>query len=186
MQRILDSALAEYAQAGFNGTSLERIAAGAGLSKAGVLHHFASKSAIPFALLAARDDAGARLTEAESTSLDVLRSLVTVAERDLTQPLETRVFAVLSGEAVGLESPLRSWFRERYALLADQIVEALENARAQGLIRDDVDTEAVTAEALAVMDGLQLQYLLNDDAQAYLTRFRAYIERLEASISTPS
>ena len=43
--RILDSATREFARSGFNGTSLERIAAGAGLSKAGVLHHFAGKAA---------------------------------------------------------------------------------------------------------------------------------------------
>ena len=181
-QRILDSAAQEFARAGFTGTSLERIAAGAGLSKAGVLHHFPSKAAIPFALLGSRDDAGLRLTEAESTSLDVLRSLVTVAERDLSNPLDTRVFAVLSGEAIGLDSPLRDWFRTRYHDLATQVAQALAHAVDEGLVRPDVDVDAIANEALATMDGLQFRYLLDDDAEAYLLRFRAYIDRLEASI----
>ena len=176
--RILDSATREFARSGFNGTSLERIAAGAGLSKAGVLHHFAGKAAIPFALLGGRDDAGVRLTEADSTSLDVLESLVTVARRDLQQPLDTRVFAVLAGEALGLESPLRAWFRQRYTDLTAQIAAALDNAVSEGLVRPEVDTAAVAAEALAMMDGLQLQYLLDDDEAAYLGRFTAAIERL--------
>ena len=45
-------------------------------------------------------------------------------------------------------------------------------------MRPEVDTAAVAAEALAMMDGLQLQYLLDDDEAAYLGRFTAAIERL--------
>ena len=33
------------------------------------------------------------------------------------------------------------------------------------------------------MDGLQLQYLLDDDADTYLARFAAYIDRLVVSLS---
>ncbi len=43
--------------------------------------------------------------------------------------------------------------------------------------------DAAAAEALAVMDGLQLQYLLDDDADTYLARFAAYIDRLVVSLS---
>lgn len=48
---ILDAALAEFSRNGFAATRIEDIAAHAGLSKAGLYAHFASKEAIFEALL---------------------------------------------------------------------------------------------------------------------------------------
>ena len=151
--RIMAAAIAEFSRNGFNGTSLERIAQGAGLSKAGVLHHFGSKAAIPFAFLGDRDDVGIRLTENESDF------------------------------PVGIDSPLRPWFQQRYAALQRQVAGGLRRALDRGRLREGVDVDAAAAEALAVMDGLQLQYLLDDDADTYLARFAAYIDRLVVSLS---
>jgi AcrR family transcriptional regulator len=43
---LLESALRQFAAVGFDGASLQRIAADAGLSKSSVLYHFASKEAL--------------------------------------------------------------------------------------------------------------------------------------------
>jgi AcrR family transcriptional regulator len=43
---LLESALRQFATNGFDGASLQRIAADAGLSKSSVLYHFASKEAL--------------------------------------------------------------------------------------------------------------------------------------------
>ena len=43
---LLESALRQFAAVGFDGASLQRIAAEAGLSKSSVLYHFASKEAL--------------------------------------------------------------------------------------------------------------------------------------------
>jgi AcrR family transcriptional regulator len=43
---LLESALRQFAAVGFEGASLQRIAADAGLSKSSVLYHFASKEAL--------------------------------------------------------------------------------------------------------------------------------------------
>ena len=55
--------------------------------------------------------------------------------------------------------------------------------RSTGAASERGSTFAAAAEALAVMDGLQLQYLLDDDADTYLARFAAYIDRLVVSLS---
>ncbi|HOA57198.1 MAG TPA: TetR family transcriptional regulator C-terminal domain-containing protein, partial [Dermatophilaceae bacterium] len=88
-----------------------------------------------------------------------------------------------SGEAVGIDSPLRPWFQQRYAALQRQVAGGLRRALDGGRLRAGVDVDAAAAEALAVMDGLQLQYLLDDDADTYLARFAAYIDRLVVSLS---
>src|ERR1044071_2948561 len=54
-QRVLDSALRAIAANGFHGSSLANIAADAGLTTAGLLHHFPSKEQLLVAVLAERD-----------------------------------------------------------------------------------------------------------------------------------
>ncbi len=44
--RLLDAALAEFSRHGYSGTTLERIAGAAGMSKSNLLYYFTSKSAI--------------------------------------------------------------------------------------------------------------------------------------------
>ncbi|WP_417668577.1 TetR/AcrR family transcriptional regulator [Roseibium sp.] len=50
--RIIDAALAEFSRHGYSGTTIDKIAASAGMSKSNLLYYFSSKSAIYEAALA--------------------------------------------------------------------------------------------------------------------------------------
>ena len=67
-RQLLDVALDRFAAGGFEGTSMDDIAAGAGVTKPVLYQHFASKRALYLELL---DDVGSRLLEtiAEATAL---------------------------------------------------------------------------------------------------------------------
>lgn len=181
--RILESASAAIARRGYNGTSLEKIATGAGLSKAGVLHHFASKDEILSTLLRERDEIDFLLEETASTSINMLRDLVMVAQRDVADIERTRVFALLLGESVGLDNPIQDWFRTRYERLRTRLAGGITEAMTEDLVRPDTDATAIAAEALAMMDGLQFQFLLDGDGEGYVRRLDGYIERTIAAIS---
>jgi AcrR family transcriptional regulator len=63
-QHILNAALAVLQHDGISGFTLERIAQHAGLSKAGVLHHFPSKDAVAAALVEAELEAFSQMIDA--------------------------------------------------------------------------------------------------------------------------
>jgi TetR/AcrR family transcriptional regulator len=126
-EAILDAALDAFSQAGFAGTTLDRIAELAGLSKPNLLYYFASKEAILAELLEtlletwldplrALDPAGEPVDEIVGY---VLKKL----EMARTMPRESRLFA---GEVMHgaprlmpiLEGPLRRLVDDKAAVIA--------------------------------------------------------------------
>ncbi|WGD36769.1 TetR/AcrR family transcriptional regulator [Lysinibacter sp. HNR] len=177
-ERILNSAAHSFARAGYNGTSLDEIASRAGISKAGLLYHFRSKRELLDTLLAERDEHNAWEFDQEALPLETIDSFRDVAANDIAHPTITRAFAVLLGESVALDSPVTDWFRQRYHDLEEQLRVALAEAVHEGQISGDFNAGEIAAEVIAVMDGLQIQWLLSGDDQAYLARLEGYLDRL--------
>ncbi|SPL92724.1 Transcriptional regulator, TetR family [[Actinomadura] parvosata subsp. kistnae] len=68
-ERILATALLEFAEHGYRGASLARIAERAGLSQAGLLHHFRNKELLLIAVLDYRDELDARTFDIEGPAV---------------------------------------------------------------------------------------------------------------------
>ncbi|MDQ1136298.1 AcrR family transcriptional regulator [Microbacterium sp. SORGH_AS 1204] len=181
--RILESAGSAFARQGFNGSSLDRIAQDAGITKPGLLHHFATKLDLLHAVLTARENEALADVGREPSSLRVFDTLLAVARRDVADEVRTRGFAVLLGEAVATESPAADWFRHHYASLSDEITSAIRAATASGHARPDTDAGGIAAETIALMDGLQTQWLLSGDSETYLRRLAHALERVRRDIS---
>jgi BetI-type transcriptional repressor, C-terminal len=94
-----------------------------------------------------------------------------------------RAFTVLMGEAAGEEHPARAWFEQRYPRRRAGIAAALKAGIDTGEIRPDVDLDAVAAEIIAMMDGLQVQWLLHPDQIDLGAVFAHYVRGLRATIS---
>lgn len=161
-QQILDAALEVFARSGFHSGSLREIARRVGLTNAGVMHHFASKEELFTEVLRQRDERvrGAAGDLSETTLLEQTRAVV--AHNQATPGL-TSLYTVISAEATDNEHPAHDYFVERYATARAHAEKALRDAAAHGLIRDDVDVAVAARLIPAVMDGLQQQWLLDDD-----------------------
>ncbi|MFB6707166.1 TetR/AcrR family transcriptional regulator [Streptomyces sp. NPDC056333] len=166
--RILDSATELFSCSGFNGVSLREIAAHAGLTHAGLLHHFPGKEPLLLEVLSRRDRADAaglfpRIIEpdaAEPPRAERLRRLVAVIARNSETPGLVSLYAKLSAEASAPEHPAHSYFVERYRRLRAEIGALLEElfAAAEPPVKAEPGPAAV--QLLALMDGLQTQWLL--------------------------
>ncbi|MBK5928316.1 TetR family transcriptional regulator C-terminal domain-containing protein [Rhodobaculum claviforme] len=96
-RRILDAALEVFAQRGFDGATLDRIAQAAGLSKPNVLYYFDSKAAIHRALLTDLLEAWIAPLRALDPDGDPQREILGYVRRKLEMsrefPRESRLFA---------------------------------------------------------------------------------------------
>ncbi|GIH77322.1 TetR/AcrR family transcriptional regulator [Planobispora longispora] len=179
-ERILAIALQEFAENGYRGTSLARVAERAEISQAGLLHHFQSKERLLVAVLEYRDELDLRRYPFGSvrTGAEALRVLVDVVEYNSRVPGLVQLFTVMSGEAVTADHPGHEWARDRYRRLRDETAGAIARAVESGEFRADIDPEVHATRLIAVMDGLQTQWLLDPDRVDMAAVFRGHVEDL--------
>ncbi len=162
---IISAAKALFAAKGFRGTSLASVAEQAGLSQPGLLHHFPSKVALLLAVLENRDAEDGRVSSARLTrrGIGILPALENLVEYNQGRPEIVRLFSVLLGEGLEETHPAHDYMVERYERIRARILRNLRHAEELGEIRPGTDLEALSAVVVAVMDGLQFQWLLNPD-----------------------
>ncbi|MDX2402028.1 TetR family transcriptional regulator [Streptomyces microflavus] len=153
-----------FAARGYNNASLAEIADRVGLTQAGVLHYFRSKALLLTSVLELRDRADIeQLGPDRPQGLDFLRHLVNTALRNAEREGIVRLYAVLSAESVTDDHPAQEYFRDRYDGLRVFVADALREACELPADRADITENAANA-IIAVMDGLQVQWLLAPDS----------------------
>jgi AcrR family transcriptional regulator len=182
-ERVLHAALRAIAVNGFQGSTLAAIAADADLTTAGLLHHFPSKEQLLVAVLAERDRLdGARFQLASFRGLAALDRLAELVQHNTMVPGLVQAYTVLMGESVGEDHPARAWFRDRYPRRQANIAAAIRAGIEMGEVRPDVDCDALAAEIIAMMDGLQVQWVLNPDQVDMAAVFADYIAGVRRSV----
>ncbi|WP_166548910.1 TetR/AcrR family transcriptional regulator [Agromyces luteolus] len=159
-EAILDAALAEFAQNGFRKGSMKTVAEKIGMSEAGMLHHFPSKNALLAAVLKRNDDLSGALDVESMGGRRVLEEFIARVGENATRPGVTQLYCVLSAEASDPDHPARDFFVERYRILRGVAREALADMRRSGELREGVTPESGSIAFVAMMDGVQLQWLI--------------------------
>jgi AcrR family transcriptional regulator len=158
-QDILDQATALFGEAGYRGTSLREIAARCGLSHPGLLHHFPTKELLLLAVLERREEVD---REGLATGAGLLCGLVDLVGRNAERRGIVELFTVLSAEATAADHPAHGWFADRYRRIVAELEAAYAEARAAGDLHPDVEPATAARQLVALMDGLQIQWLLGD------------------------
>jgi AcrR family transcriptional regulator len=158
--RILDAAVEVFGTQGYDAGSLREVAALAGISQAGLLHHFPNKVALLSAVIERRDQNANADVEGATPGIATLAALLDYARVSTMRPGEIDLFAVLSAEATRPEHPANAYMQRRYTWVTEVIEAALENTRRQGYLRPGVDAPKTASQLMALWDGLQIQWLL--------------------------
>lgn len=159
-ERILDAALEVFGENGFESGSLRQVAERAGISQAGLLHHYPSKVALLSAVIERRDERASVTSLAHSPGAHQIRGVLDFARASAELPFEIDLFAVLSAEATRPDHPANAYMRRRYAWVSDVFERTFEAMAAAGQLRDGVDPMVSVSQFIALWDGLQIQWLL--------------------------
>lgn len=165
-EQILESAMEIFGSKGSTNGTLADVAEQVGMTHAGVLHHFGSKQNLLLEVLAHRDRADvADLAERHIPGgPELFLHLVRTAFANARRPGIVQAYTVLSAESVTDGHPARAFFDERYTTLRREVSDAFALLCAQEGVDTPDTVAAASAGILAVMDGLQMQWLLDPSA----------------------
>jgi AcrR family transcriptional regulator len=169
---IITAALEVIAERGYRGASLAAVAERVGLTQQGLLHYFPTKDALLVAVQEERDRWDA--VPARRLRLDLLASLV---EYNAMRPGIVQTFSALLGESVTEGHPARAFFSERYGRVRDSMAEVLRTEYGDRL-PNGLTPERTAPLLVAVMDGLQYQWLLDPESVDMPGAFRDFLTLL--------
>lgn len=184
---ILQAAADTFGAKGYGNASLTAIAEATGMTHAGILHHFGSKNQLLMEVLRHRD-------ESQVEALDgghipdgggLFRHLIETAFGNAQQPGIVQTYVVLSADSVTADHPARDYFVGRYRTLRGEIVDAFHQMCAEHGVDDPANVRRAAAAILAVMDGLQVQWLLDPDDVELGAASKFAIEAIVAQVLTP-
>lgn len=175
-QQILDVAVELFASRGYRGTGVAALAEEVGMTAPGMLYYFGTKERLLREVVAERDRTELDVVAADGeVSLDMLRHL---GRHNVESALLTRLYVVLGAENLDAGDPLHDFFVDRYAGGRRFVADILAAERDRGAVAADIDVDQIAAEVLAVLMGLEIQWLTDPDHVDLATSVDAYIDRL--------
>jgi AcrR family transcriptional regulator len=179
---ILHIASEHFAQHGFHGATLSAIAEAVGLTEPGLLHYFPSKVDLLQGVLDSRDQADKAkylaILEQEKLSLfSALQDLVTVNQQ---RPGLVQLFTVMVGESINQEHPSHDFFVQRYRALRKAMIDFYEHDEAGEGCKENINLEQLAVLILAVLDGLQVQWLLDPENVSMVRAFELFCSAIQA------
>lgn len=174
---IIQAALEVISERGYRGASLAAVAERVGLTQQGLLHYFPTKEALLVAVLEVRDQwdmASAALTGGAVWPMEMLINMV---EYNSTRPGIVQVFTVLAGDSVTEGHPAREYFKDRYRWVRENAVESLRTEYGD-VLPGGLTPEQAAPLLVAVMDGLQVQWLHDPESVDMTESMRAFARLL--------
>ncbi|MFE0540157.1 TetR/AcrR family transcriptional regulator [Streptomyces sp. NPDC058891] len=166
---IVRAALEVIAERGYRGASMAAVAERVGLTQQGLLHYFPTKDTLLVAVLKERDQWDA-LPDGR-WRLELLAALV---EYNAMRPGIVQTFSALLGESVTEGHPARGYFTERYRDVRSSMAATLRSEYGDRL-PSGLTPERAAPLLVAVMDGLQYQWLLDPDSVDMPAAFRDFL-----------
>jgi AcrR family transcriptional regulator len=181
-QQIIDAAVELFASKGYRGTGVAALAERVGMTATGLLYYFGTKERLLREVVAERDRMETIDPDREFPLALTLSSLRELGQHNIETAMLTRLYLVLGAESLDDDDPLHDFFVERYELAREFVRALLRDEKAEGRMRQDVDVDDVALEVIAMIMGLEYQWLTDparvDFARAMETYIDGLIERL--------
>ncbi|WP_062519436.1 TetR family transcriptional regulator C-terminal domain-containing protein [Demequina silvatica] len=172
------AALDEIRVSGWRDGSAERVAAAAGLTLDDLRRTYPDERELLVDALRLRDDLGIDLLpDTPRDGRGLLQAFIDIARFGTETPGTLELFSTLATASTAPDHPGHEYFRARYAWLRGLLVDALRELEEEGELKRRCDPMDVAAQAIALLDGLQIQWLLERDAIDVEGLLRGFLDR---------
>jgi len=177
-QQILDAAVQLFASKGYRGTGVAALAERVGMTATGMLYYFGSKERLLHEVVAERDRRD--VLDLNSLTLSSFRAL---GRHNAETAILTRLYVVLGAESLDADDPLHDFFVERYKTARALVRSVLEHERDEGHLRRDINVEQTALEVIAMLMGLEIQWLYDPATVDLAQAMETYFDRLVVELS---
>jgi AcrR family transcriptional regulator len=181
---ILEAATREFGRRGYETARIVDIARAAGVTDAGLLHHFTTKRDLFLAVVELREQVYAPIIETPPATarefFDGFIASVVRAERD---PDLLRFRAMLSGATGLVGHPAFGRTRQRLMTALEGLEPLLRAAIDRGELWPDTDPRQVALELFALNDGMRSQWAAWPEAVDYAGTFTSAANALYERIA---
>lgn len=171
-REILLATIDVFARRGYRSASIREIAESVGLTQAGLLHYFPSKEHLFAEVVRVRDELD------EATSSDIIEAMRIAIEHNAQVEGLVHLFVTVSAEAMDQAHPGHDYFQARYNHLIELLRERIAAGQRQGAVAGSVDADMAARLFLAVVDGMQIQWLLDPENVDMVAAFNAFWDGL--------
>lgn len=166
-ERLLQSGRKLFAENGYESTSTASIARMAGTSESQLIKHFGGKAGLLDAIFVSGwDGLSVWLTERlpeNTAAIDRLRAIPRLMFEGLSRDAELRELLLLEGRRIRKEGRV-STFTDGFKGLSEMVDSTLEEMRAAGQIRHDLNLKAIRAALIGLTEGALRDQLLAERA----------------------
>jgi AcrR family transcriptional regulator len=160
---IIRAAARLFALNGYRDASLASIAGEAGLTPPGLLHHFPSKPELLLAVLRDRERRDKKMVAdvIETSPGDVVQVLQKLLAHNAAERTDSLLHVVVSAESTSPAHPAHDFFVARNTRVRNALCRSI--GKQAGSDVTEAELNALATISIAVMDGLQLQWLLDPE-----------------------
>lgn len=160
--QLIRAAIDSFATFGFQGTTIDRIARAAGVTKGAVYYHFRDKEELLFETVRNRiigfESQVLAETAADDPPLEVLRRVIDTCFVTATESNHRRFIMTLMVEALGTNPDLSDVFRLELRRMRGFLADVVRRGQGSGAIRADVVPEEAAALIVSTIMGAEIQH----------------------------
>ncbi|MEU1515222.1 TetR/AcrR family transcriptional regulator [Streptomyces sp. NPDC005811] len=139
--------------------SLQDIADRVGVTQPALTYYFPTREDLLLAVLEHRDVVGKKVGHATYATGQMAENMAASAHHTTDHPGLAKLYVTLSAAATDPDSSAHIYFTERYRNLAAEVTKDLSTLQQSGVFRSDEPAENLARVIVAVLDGLQIQWM---------------------------
>lgn len=174
-EHILAVATKEFGRSGYRAATMKDIAAAAGISEGGLAHHFDNKDELLTAVLEWREAQAAK-----DLSLDAgpaaFEAMLRIIVEDSLQSGIVGLHTTIAAEATSADHPAHEHYARRYEGVRALATRTFDAIAKEGRLRSTLTPTQLGASLVAMMDGLQLQWLYDSESVRPAETLRAFLD----------
>jgi AcrR family transcriptional regulator len=180
-RELTEIAINCFARFGFQGTSIDRIARAAGVTKGAIYYHFKDKDDLLGAAVADRIQEFEGRVQRACEGVEASRALRRIAEVCVqhAQSLDHPRFVIkLMAESIDTNDKISAQLREMMRRFRAFLRNLIRQAQERGEFRTGIDAEAVAAAYTSAVLGAEFQFYQDEERFRFVEAIRLFLDQM--------